>query len=105
MKRMGGTVIFNGETIEKTTPIQALRRGLSIIYQEFNLVNKMTVGENIFLGRFGETKGMKGTHQRARALLDSIGSTIDTHTIVGEPECIGRCRWSRSPRLGPLTPS
>ena len=79
-----GTVIFNGETIEKTTPIQALRRGLSIIYQEFNLVNKMTVGENIFLGRFGETKGMKGTHQRARALLDSIGSTIDTHTIVGD---------------------
>jgi len=47
-----GTVIFNGETIEKTTPIQALRRGLSIIYQEFNLVNTMTVGENIFLGRF-----------------------------------------------------
>ena len=80
----GGTVIFNGETIEKTTPIQALRRGLSIIYQEFNLVNKMTVGENIFLGRFGETKGMNGTHQRARALLDSIGSTIDTHTIVGD---------------------
>ncbi|HBR03396.1 MAG TPA: D-xylose ABC transporter ATP-binding protein, partial [Ruminiclostridium sp.] len=27
-----GTVIFNGETIERTTPIQALRRGLSIIY-------------------------------------------------------------------------
>ena len=46
----------------------------------------MTVGENIFLGRFGETKGMKGTHQRARALLDSIGSTIDTHTIVGEDD-------------------
>ena len=79
-----GTVIFNGETIEKTTPIQALRRGLSIIYQEFNLVNKMTVGENIFLGRFGETKGMKGTHQKARELLDSIGSTIDTHAIVGD---------------------
>ena len=43
-----GTIIFNGETIERTTPIQALRRGLSIIYQEFNLVNTMTVGENIF---------------------------------------------------------
>ena len=79
-----GTVIFNGETIEKTTPIQALKRGLSIIYQEFNLVNKMTVVENIFLGRFKETKGMKGTHQKARELLDSIGSTIDTHTIVGD---------------------
>ena len=79
-----GTVIFNGETIEKTTPIQALRRGLSIIYQEFNLVNTMTVGENIFLGRFHETGGMRGTHKKARELLDSIGSTIDTHTMVGD---------------------
>ena len=79
-----GTVIFNGETIEKTTPIQALRRGLSIIYQEFNLVNTMTVGENIFLGRFSENHGMRGTHKKARELLDSIGSTIDTHTMVGD---------------------
>ena len=79
-----GTVIFNGDVIEKTTPIQALHRGLSIIYQEFNLVNTMSVGENIFLGRFDETKGLKGTHQRARELLDSIGSKIDTHTLVAE---------------------
>ena len=79
-----GTVIFNGETIERTTPIEALRRGLSIIYQEFNLVNTMTVGENIFLGRFKETHGMRGTHQRARQLLDSIGSTISTYAMVGD---------------------
>ena len=79
-----GTVIFDGETIERTTPIQALRRGLSIIYQEFNLVNTMTVGENIFLGRFKETHGMKGTHARARELLDSIDSKIDTHAVVGD---------------------
>ena len=79
-----GTVIFNGETIEHTTPIQALRRGLSIIYQEFNLVNTMTVGENIFLGRFWENKGMRGTHKKARELLDSIGSTISTYSLVGD---------------------
>ena len=79
-----GTVIFNGETVEKTTPIQALRRGLSIIYQEFNLVNTMTVGENIFLGRFHENGGMRGTHKKARELLDSIGSTISTYSMVGD---------------------
>ena len=79
-----GTVIFNGETIERTTPIQALRRGLSIIYQEFNLVNTMTVGENIFLGRFNENHGMRGTHKKARELLDSIGSTINTYSMVGD---------------------
>lgn len=79
-----GTVIFDGETVENTTPIQALRRGLSIIYQEFNLVNTMTVGENILLGRFRENGGMRGTHKRAKELLDSIGSKISTTSLVGD---------------------
>ena len=44
----------------------------------------MTVGENIFLGRFMENKGMGGTHRKARELLDSIGSTISTTSLVGD---------------------
>ncbi len=79
-----GTIVFDGETIEHTTPIQSLHRGLSIIYQEFNLVNTMSVGENIFLGRFKEMHGMAGTHAKAKELLESIGSTIDTRQIVGD---------------------
>ena len=77
-----GTVIFDGKTIEHTTPIQSIKNGLSIIYQEFNLVNTLTVGENIFLGRFTEMKGMRNIHKKARELLDSIGSTINTNRIV-----------------------
>jgi len=77
-----GTIVFDGETVESTTPIQSIRRGLSIIYQEFNLVNTLTVGENIFLGRFREMRGMSNIHKMARELLDSIGSTIDTHKLV-----------------------
>jgi len=83
-KKDSGTIIFDGETIEHTTPIQSIRRGLSIIYQEFNLVNTLTVGENIFLGRFREMKGLRNSHKKARELLDSIGSTISTHTLVGD---------------------
>jgi ribose transport system ATP-binding protein len=77
-----GTIVFDGETIESTTPHEAMERGLSIIYQELNLVNTMTVGENIFLGRFAEVGGMKGTHQKAREVLDRIGSKIDTFSYV-----------------------
>ncbi|WP_319562056.1 sugar ABC transporter ATP-binding protein [Marispirochaeta sp.] len=77
-----GTIIFDGETIESTTPHEAMERGLSIIYQELNLVNTMTVGENIFLGRFAEVGGMKGTHQKAREVLDRIGSKIGTWSYV-----------------------
>lgn len=79
-----GTVIFDGQTIEKTTPMKSLRAGLSIIYQEFSLISSMTVGENIFLGRFKEAGGMKGTHQKARELLERIGSSINTHSYVSE---------------------
>lgn len=79
-----GTVIFDGETIKTTTPVQSMKSGLSIIYQELNLVNTMSVGENIFLGRFGEMGGMRGTHAKAKELLSSIGSTIDTYKLVSE---------------------
>ena len=75
---------FDGQKVESTTPVESLRMGLSIIYQEFNLIKMMSVGENIFLGRFKETHGMKGTHKKARELLDSIGSKINTHTLVND---------------------
>lgn len=84
LQKDSGTVIFDGETVENTLPVESLHRGLSIIYQEFNLVNAMSVGENIFLGRFKEMHGMRGTHAKAKELLESIGSTINTYTIVSD---------------------
>ncbi|MEA4965960.1 MAG: sugar ABC transporter ATP-binding protein [Oscillospiraceae bacterium] len=78
----GGTVVFDGEEIEHTTPVESLKRGMSIIYQEFNLVETMSVGENVFMGRFRGAGGMRGTHKKAQELLDSIGSRINSRTPV-----------------------
>ena len=83
-KDAGGKVVFDGETIERTTPLESMRRGLAIIYQELNLVNTMSVGENVFLGRFKEMNGMRGTHTQARALLDRIRCKIDTNKLVSD---------------------
>jgi ribose transport system ATP-binding protein len=79
-----GEVIFEGRQIEKVTPIESMHMGLAIIYQELNLVNTMTVGENVFLGRFSESGGRRGVHAKARKLLDSIGSKVSTHRMVSE---------------------
>ena len=79
-----GTVVFDGQEIERTTPYESMQRGLAIIYQELNLVNTMSVGENIFLGRFKEMKGMRGTHARAREILESIGCKVSTTKLVSE---------------------
>ena len=83
-KKDTGTIIFDGQTIETTTPHESMHRGLAIIYQELNLVSAMSVGENIFLGRFKEMKGMRGTHAKARELLDSIGCKVSTTKLVSE---------------------
>lgn len=79
-----GEIVFDGKQIEHTTPIQSMQMGLSIIYQELNVINTLSVGENIYLGRFGAMGGRKGIHTKARALLDSMGCKIDTHRDVGE---------------------
>ena len=79
-----GEIVYEGRVIDKITPIESMKMGLAIIYQELNLVNTMTVGENIFLGRFSESGGRKGVHAKARVLLDSIGSKVSTHKQVSE---------------------
>lgn len=79
-----GAIVFDGEAVKSTTPLKSMQSGLSIIYQELNLVDTMTVGENIFLGRFRELGGMKGSHSKARELLDSIGCSIHTNTMVSD---------------------
>ena len=46
-----GSIVINGEKSHLNSPASAQDVGVSIIYQEFNLVPDLTVRENIFLGR------------------------------------------------------
>lgn len=46
-----GQIIVNGSEVQIDSPQEAMRLGISIIYQEFNLVPYMNAAENIFLGR------------------------------------------------------
>ena len=46
-----GDILIEGQSIQTQSPTDAQHAGVSIIYQEFNLVPDLTVRENIFLGR------------------------------------------------------
>ena len=46
-----GEIILQGEHVAFRHPREAQARGISIIYQEFNLLPERTVAQNIFLGR------------------------------------------------------
>lgn len=46
-----GQVFFEGQALETNGPSDSLKKGISMIYQELNVIPEMTVLENMFLGR------------------------------------------------------
>ena len=46
-----GQIIFNGESVSFSRPIEARERGIETIYQDLALANNLDVAGNIFLGR------------------------------------------------------
>ncbi len=46
-----GEIYFDGKKVSFTHPQEAQSAGISIIYQEFNLLPERSVAHNIFLGR------------------------------------------------------
>ena len=75
-KQDQGTIHFQEETVSFNHPIEAQKMGISIIYQEFNLLPERTVAQNIFLGREPSRFGMVNVRQlnnQARSVLKDIG--------------------------------
>jgi ABC-type sugar transport system ATPase subunit len=71
-----GEIFLNGEKVSFSHPKQAQEKGISIIYQEFNLLPDRTVAHNIFLGREPSRMGMIDVHrmnEQATAVMREIG--------------------------------
>jgi ABC-type sugar transport system ATPase subunit len=75
-----GSILLDGEEVRFGHPRQAQERGVSIIYQEFNLLPERTVAQNIFLGRepargpFVDNRAMEEDTARLLAELGVQGS-------------------------------
>ncbi|MCQ4628517.1 sugar ABC transporter ATP-binding protein [Shinella sp. CPCC 100929] len=82
----GGEIRIGGEPVSITNPQDAIRNGVSIIYQEFSLASDLTVAENILIETLGH--GMfvnrRAMHARAAELLARMGfDDIDPGEIAG----------------------
>ncbi|MFP4152723.1 MAG: sugar ABC transporter ATP-binding protein [Alkalispirochaeta sp.] len=80
-----GEILVKGESVQFSTPKQALEAGISIIEQELNPIPDMTVAENLFLGREDAKLGFwvdyRELNRRARETLRGIGlDQIDPET-------------------------
>lgn len=82
-----GEIYLEGEPEEIGSPKRAEELGISIIYQEFNLVPSLSVAENIFLGKLPKKNKLvdwgviKGLAEKA---LVEVGITIDPDTAIEE---------------------
>ncbi len=84
----GGSIFLKGDRVSFASPRDAQRKGIAIIYQEFNLLPDLTVAENIFLGR--EPQKRMGfidrslLYESAEGLLEELDMSLDIHTPVSE---------------------
>jgi ribose transport system ATP-binding protein len=75
-----GNIQINGETYEGQSPGSARALGISMVYQEFNLIPEMTVYENLFIGKeikkgiFSDPRSMI---KKSAEIFGEMGVTID----------------------------
>jgi ribose transport system ATP-binding protein len=80
-----GSIILNCESLHKITPHLSKQMGIHVIYQEFNLVESMSVAQNVFLGNLNN---ILTNHQdliaKSRAIFSEMEVDIDPSAKVRE---------------------
>ena len=80
-----GHVLFEGEPFHPFSPQDALTAGIRVVYQEFNLLSNLSIGENIFfehLPRKGSIVDFAALYENSRKLLEQVGLDLDPRTPV-----------------------
>ena len=80
-----GTILYEGKEYDGFTPSSSKEAGIGVIYQELNMVNHLTVAENIFLSElprkniFLDKKKLK---ERTAELLKEMELPISPDTLI-----------------------
>ena len=81
-----GTIILDGEERHIADPLESQAAGISVIFQELNLVSNLNITENIFLGReIRQQKvfvDVRSAREQARELLSETGLSVDPDELV-----------------------
>ena len=82
-----GTIVMDGEEKKFSSPHDALKNSISIIYQERQLMPQMTVMENVFLEDLPRNKigliDRKALKTKTQEIIDKFGLHIDPQELVG----------------------
>ena len=77
----GAVIEIEGARVDQLTPLEAMRHGIIVIYQDFSLFPTLTVKENIAFSEQVDKRNKfvdwKGVEDTARKALDDLGVDID----------------------------
>ena len=82
-----GTIVFEGQKFEEMNPQRSAELGISVIYQEFNLMDSLSVAENIFAGHLPTKHRLYNKNENirlAKEIFRSMDVEIDVTQNVGE---------------------
>lgn len=81
-----GKYILRGRETSFSTPSEAFREGVAMVYQEFSVLPSLTVAENVLIGRLPQKKGglidWEKANTAASRYLKLIGSGISPKRYV-----------------------
>ncbi|MGM0604022.1 MAG: ATP-binding cassette domain-containing protein, partial [Bacillota bacterium] len=83
-----GQIIYKGEEVRFTNPLDAKEKGIILIHQELSLVPQMTVAENILLGSL-PTKGAgrvnwNELNERADEAIKKLGCQFEPSDLISD---------------------
>jgi len=81
-----GQVRIAGSELELHSPHDALRQGVGVVPQEISVIDGLTVGENVFLGRLGNRRMVRLAEVEAEAatFLGECGIPLDARDPVSD---------------------
>ncbi len=78
-----GQMRVEGHEVNLRTPLEALHRGIAMVFQETSLVPSMTVAQNLYLGQEKFFNRLRGIYIAAQQFLQSLNFDVDpTHTVA-----------------------
>ena len=94
-KKDSGQIKVFGKNVEITSPYKAENLGISVIYNECDLIEDLSIAENIFLGKEPLYKGTcfidhRILKTRARVILEMLGFKYDINTRVKDLDVVER---------------
>ncbi|HEV7255697.1 MAG TPA: ABC transporter ATP-binding protein [Mesorhizobium sp.] len=78
-----GAIFWKGRPVRITSPAEARRLGLGMVFQHFSLVEALTAAENIALSLPPDTP-LRAVASRAKALSEAYGLPLDPSALVGD---------------------